>query len=182
MIGRRTQAAHQQMFTAVWRPLVRRRLYWPSSAKTTPARAYWTRLRFVVKVGGVCVGGEGATDPLKSTCSEDDTEGVREKPHDCVPATILCRVRTVTPSPIYPTVSRIPQWRCSLKKTGRFICNVVAHQFPGQPLPEPGLPSILEVERRFSTLHLNTFVLPEASVLYFEPEEDSALYRMLRFC
>lgn len=74
---------------------------------------------------------------------------------------------------IYPKVSKGSQWKCRLQKTGRFICNLVAHQIGGAPLGEPGLPKILVVERRFNILHLHTFVLPDASVLYFEPEEES---------
>lgn len=74
---------------------------------------------------------------------------------------------------IYPKVSKTPQWKCRLQKTGRFICNLVAHQIAGAPLSEPGLPNVLVVERRFNILHLHTFVLPEATVLYFEPEEES---------
>lgn len=72
---------------------------------------------------------------------------------------------------IYPKVSRTAQWKCRLQKTGRFICNLVAHQLSGS-LGEAGLPSILVVERRFNIMHLQTFVLPEATILYFEPEED----------
>lgn len=74
---------------------------------------------------------------------------------------------------IYPEVNRRSQWRCRLQKTGRFICNLIAHQISGAPLSETGLPNILVVERRFNILHLQTFVLPDASVLYFEPEEES---------
>lgn len=73
---------------------------------------------------------------------------------------------------IYPTVSTRPQWPCRLQKTGRFICNLIAHQISGQPLGASGLPKILVVERRFNILHLQTFVLPDASVLYFEPEKE----------
>lgn len=74
---------------------------------------------------------------------------------------------------IYPKVSKTPQWKCRLQKTGRFICNLVAHQLSGTALGEAGLPNILVVERRFNILHLQTFVLPEASVLYYEPENES---------
>ena len=74
---------------------------------------------------------------------------------------------------IYPKVSKKPQWTCRLQKTGRFICNLVAHQISGDPLGDAGLPEILIVERRFNILHLQTFVLPRASVLYFEPESES---------
>lgn len=73
---------------------------------------------------------------------------------------------------IYPKVSRSSQWKCRLQKTGRFICNLVAHQISGTPLVG-GLPNILVVERRFNILHLQTFVRPDASILYFEPEEES---------
>lgn len=74
---------------------------------------------------------------------------------------------------IYPKVSKTPQWKCRLQKTGRFICNLVAHQLSGTALGDVGLPNILVVERRFNILHLQTFVLPEASVLYYEPEHES---------
>lgn len=74
---------------------------------------------------------------------------------------------------IYPRVSKSPQWRCRLQKTGRFICNLIAHQISGNPLGDVGLPGVLVVERRFNILHLQTFVLPDASVLYFEPEQES---------
>jgi len=71
---------------------------------------------------------------------------------------------------VYPAVAKRPKWRCRLQKTGRFICHVVAHQIGGAPLGERGLPYTLVVERRFNVAHLQTFVLPNASVLYFEPE------------
>lgn len=74
---------------------------------------------------------------------------------------------------IYPKVYRSSQWKCRLQKTGRFICNLIAHQISGAPLGDAGLPSILVVERRFNILHLQTFVLPDASILYFEPESES---------
>lgn len=74
---------------------------------------------------------------------------------------------------LYPKVNRTPQWKCRLQKTGRFICNLVAHQIAGTPLPDAGLPNVLVVERRFNIMHLATFVLPDASVLYFEPEKES---------
>lgn len=73
---------------------------------------------------------------------------------------------------IYPKIHKTSRWKCRLQKTGRFICNLVAHQLSGAPLGEGGLPSILVVERRFNISHLQTFVLPEATVLYYEPEED----------
>ena len=73
---------------------------------------------------------------------------------------------------IFPKVNRSPQWRCRLQKTGRFICNLVAHQIAGSPLGDAGLPEKLVVERRFNIQHLQTFVLPDASVLYFEPEQE----------
>lgn len=73
---------------------------------------------------------------------------------------------------IYPKVEKSSQWKCRLQKTGRFICNLVAHQISGTPLGEAGLPNVLIVERRFNILHLQTFVLPDASVLYFEPESE----------
>lgn len=74
---------------------------------------------------------------------------------------------------IYPTINKHAQWLCRLQKTGRFICNLVAHQISGAALGPNGLPKILVVERRFNILHLQTFVLPDASVLYFEPEQES---------
>lgn len=73
---------------------------------------------------------------------------------------------------IYPKVSKSSQWKCRLQKTGRFICNLVAHQISGTPLVG-GLPNVLVVERRFNILHLQTFVRPDASILYFEPEEET---------
>jgi len=74
---------------------------------------------------------------------------------------------------IYPAVHRGMRWRCRLQKTGRFICHLIAHQISGTPLGEKGLPYTLIVERRFNISHLQTFVLPESSVLYFEPETDN---------
>lgn len=74
---------------------------------------------------------------------------------------------------IYPIVQQSPQWNCRLQKTGKFICNLIAHQISGTAVGELGLPSILIVERRFNILHLQTFVLPDAAVLYFEPEQES---------
>lgn len=74
---------------------------------------------------------------------------------------------------IFPRVNRSLQWNCRLQKTGRFICNLVAHHISGAPLGETGIPSILVVERRFNILHLQTFVRPDASILYFEPEAES---------
>uniref|UniRef100_A0A7S1XH60 F-box domain-containing protein n=1 Tax=Erythrolobus australicus TaxID=1077150 RepID=A0A7S1XH60_9RHOD len=73
---------------------------------------------------------------------------------------------------IYPSVRWRKRWTCRLQKTGRFVCDLVAHQISGGPLGEKGLPSTLVVERRFNISHLQTFVLPEASVLYFEPAKD----------
>eukprot|EP00179_Madagascaria_erythrocladioides_P004241 CAMPEP_0198328532 /NCGR_PEP_ID=MMETSP1450-20131203/15542_1 /TAXON_ID=753684 ORGANISM="Madagascaria erythrocladiodes, Strain CCMP3234" /NCGR_SAMPLE_ID=MMETSP1450 /ASSEMBLY_ACC=CAM_ASM_001115 /LENGTH=475 /DNA_ID=CAMNT_0044032675 /DNA_START=196 /DNA_END=1623 /DNA_ORIENTATION=- len=73
---------------------------------------------------------------------------------------------------IYPTIVRSQQWRCRLQKTGRFICHLIAHQISGHPLGENGLPYTLIVERRFNIAHLATFVLPDASILYFEPETE----------
>ena len=58
-------------------------------------------------------------------------------------------------------------------KTGRFICNLSAHQISGTPLDEHGLPQTLIVERRFNMAHLRTFILPDSSVLFFEPLEES---------
>lgn len=74
---------------------------------------------------------------------------------------------------IYPKVKKSKMWKCRLQKTGRFICNLVAHQLSGAPLGDAGIPSVLVVERRFNILHLQTFVLPDSSVLYFEPESES---------
>lgn len=73
---------------------------------------------------------------------------------------------------IYPKASAIPKWRCRLQKTGRFMCNLVAHQVGGAPIGESGLPDVLVVERRFNLQHLQAFVMTEASVLYFEPESE----------
>eukprot|EP00188_Purpureofilum_apyrenoidigerum_P005180 Plantae.Rhodophyta-Purpureofilum_apyrenoidigerum.ctg6488.p1 GENE.Plantae.Rhodophyta-Purpureofilum_apyrenoidigerum.ctg6488~~Plantae.Rhodophyta-Purpureofilum_apyrenoidigerum.ctg6488.p1 ORF type:complete len:387 (+),score=56.43 Plantae.Rhodophyta-Purpureofilum_apyrenoidigerum.ctg6488:69-1229(+) len=70
---------------------------------------------------------------------------------------------------IYPTIIQRPQWVCRLQKTGKFICNLNAHQIRGPALGEQGLPETLVVERRFNIQHLPTFVLPEATILYFEP-------------
>lgn len=74
---------------------------------------------------------------------------------------------------IFPKVNESEQWRCRLQKTGRFICNLIAHHISGEPLGKQGLPSTMIVERRFNILHLQQFVLPNASVLYFEPESES---------
>jgi len=74
---------------------------------------------------------------------------------------------------IYPSVRGRRRWTCRLQKTGRFVCDLVAHQISGGPLGDKGLPSTLIVERRFNINHLQTFVLPEASVLYFEPATDA---------
>lgn len=74
---------------------------------------------------------------------------------------------------IYPKVYEKTRWKCRLMKTGRFICHLSAHQLSGAPLGEDGLPPILVVERRFNMLHLRTFVLPESSVLYFEPFDEA---------
>lgn len=74
---------------------------------------------------------------------------------------------------IFPKVDKSSQWNCRLQKTGRFICNLVAHQISGSPIGEAGLPDVLVVERRFNILHLQTFVLDDASVLYFEPKAES---------
>lgn len=74
---------------------------------------------------------------------------------------------------IYPFVESSPQWKCRLQKTGKFICNLIAHQISGTEMGDVGLPSILIVERRFNILHLQTFVLPDAAVLYFEPQSES---------
>jgi len=73
---------------------------------------------------------------------------------------------------IYPSLANGRKWRCRLQKTGRFICHMVAHQVSGQPLGDQGMPETLVVERRFNILHLQTFVLPDAAVLYFEPEAE----------
>jgi len=74
---------------------------------------------------------------------------------------------------IYPAVSTRARWTCRLQKTGKFICNLVAHHIAGAVLGDDGLPSVLVVERRFNIHHLKNFVMPNASVLYFEPETES---------
>ncbi|KAA8496424.1 hypothetical protein FVE85_0153 [Porphyridium purpureum] len=74
---------------------------------------------------------------------------------------------------IYAKVRARKHFRCRLQKTGRFICHLVAHHVKGGELGKNGLPETLIVERRFSISHLETFVLPDASVLYFEPETDA---------
>lgn len=74
---------------------------------------------------------------------------------------------------VYPTVSTRARWTCRLQKTGKFICNLVAHHIAGATLGDDGLPSVLVVERRFNIHHLKNFVVPNASVLYFEPETDA---------
>ncbi|GAB0496632.1 hypothetical protein MMPV_007945 [Pyropia vietnamensis] len=73
---------------------------------------------------------------------------------------------------VYPAVSTRARWTCRLQKTGKFICNLVAHHIAGAALGEDGLPPVLVVERRFNIHHLKNFVVPNASVLYFEPETD----------
>lgn len=66
------------------------------------------------------------------------------------------------------------QWQCRLQSNNEsFCCNVVVHQISGPPLGANGLPKIFLVERRFNILHLQTFVLPDAALLYFEPETGS---------
>uniref|UniRef100_A0A7S0ZH25 F-box domain-containing protein n=1 Tax=Timspurckia oligopyrenoides TaxID=708627 RepID=A0A7S0ZH25_9RHOD len=74
---------------------------------------------------------------------------------------------------IYPLIKGFPSWKIRLQKTGRFICNLIAHQISGRSLTSYGLPETLVVERRFNILHLENFILPEASVLYYEPESES---------
>ncbi|PXF40089.1 hypothetical protein BWQ96_10187 [Gracilariopsis chorda] len=74
---------------------------------------------------------------------------------------------------IYPKIENIPKWTCRLQKTGRFVCNLVAHQISGTPVGDVGLPKVLVVERRFNIVHLQTFVLHDAAVLYFEPESEA---------
>lgn len=37
---------------------------------------------------------------------------------------------------IYPKLREGNQWRCGLKKTGRFVCNLIAHQVGGEDLGE----------------------------------------------
>ncbi|CAN8075745.1 unnamed protein product [Agarophyton chilense] len=73
---------------------------------------------------------------------------------------------------IYPKVEKTPKWTCRLQKTGRFICNLVAHQISGTPIGDAGLPNVLVVERRFNIVHLRTFILNDASILYYEPESE----------
>lgn len=53
------------------------------------------------------------------------------------------------------------------------MCNLVAHQIAGTPISDAGLPSILVVDRRFNFMHLDNYLLPNASVLYFEYEKES---------
>lgn len=74
---------------------------------------------------------------------------------------------------MYPLVKAVPQWNVRLQKTGKFLGNIVAHQIKGPTISGAGLPSVVNVERRFNTLHLKTFVLPEAAFLYFEPKQES---------
>ncbi|KAI0567780.1 hypothetical protein FGB62_1g246 [Gracilaria domingensis] len=73
---------------------------------------------------------------------------------------------------IFPKIEKTPKWTCRLQKTGRFICNLIAHQISGTPIGDVGLPNVLVVERRFNIVHLQTFILNDASVLYFEPESE----------
>ncbi|GJQ14603.1 hypothetical protein GpartN1_g6394.t1 [Galdieria partita] len=79
---------------------------------------------------------------------------------------------------LFPRLNQIPYYCCRLQKTGRFICNLRAHQFGGNPLIPYGLGHTLIVERRFNISHLETFVLPDAARFYFEPEsrEDEEGY------
>lgn len=74
---------------------------------------------------------------------------------------------------IFPKVMRKPRWKCRLQKTAKFICNLTAHQISGKSLGKQGLPYTLVVERRFNTAHLPAFVVPEAAILYFEPETEA---------
>ncbi|EME26619.1 F-box family [Galdieria sulphuraria] len=79
---------------------------------------------------------------------------------------------------LFPRLNQMPYYCCRLQKTGRFICNLRAHQFGGNPLIPYGLGQTLIVERRFNISHLETFVLPDAARFYFEPEtrEDEEGY------
>ncbi|PXF47044.1 hypothetical protein BWQ96_03234 [Gracilariopsis chorda] len=74
---------------------------------------------------------------------------------------------------MYPKIENIPKWTCCLQKTRSFVCNLVAHQVSGTPVGDVGLPKVLVVERRFSIVHLQTFALHDAAVLYFEPESEA---------
>ncbi|KAA8498476.1 hypothetical protein FVE85_6061 [Porphyridium purpureum] len=71
---------------------------------------------------------------------------------------------------VYPLILNKRSWTIRLQKTGRFVCNIHAHQLCGRPLSNHSMPDTLIVERRFNVLHLEAFVLPESPVLYFEPE------------
>eukprot|EP00871_Galdieria_phlegrea_P001025 jgi/Galph1/1923/GphlegSOOS_G594.1 len=79
---------------------------------------------------------------------------------------------------LFPLLNQVTRFRCRLQKTGRFICNLVAHQFGGNNSSSHGLGCTLIVERRFNIAHLENFVLPDAARFYFEPEtkEDEEGY------
>lgn len=72
---------------------------------------------------------------------------------------------------IYPKVYGRPR-KIRLQKTSHLVANVIARQIRGPPLGDVGLPSSLIVERRFHIDHLPTFLVPDAAVVYFEPESD----------
>lgn len=74
---------------------------------------------------------------------------------------------------IYPAILASPRCAVRLQKVDSFICNILAHQVrPRVALDEGGLPEVLVMERRFRLAHLNTFILPNAALMYLEPQND----------
>eukprot|EP00736_Rhodelphis_marinus_P009527 Rmarinus@m.4507 len=77
---------------------------------------------------------------------------------------------------LYVPLRERGSWTCALKKTGRFVCNLrILHLWGPPPNTRP---SELVVERRFNVDYLDTFILPDPCLLYFEPAtpEDEAEY------
>lgn len=79
---------------------------------------------------------------------------------------------------IYRTLTTGTKWTFRLEKSNTsaglntILCNVIARQICGQPLDPSRLPETVIVKRRFNHLQLQTFVLPNAPLLYFEPEKE----------
>eukprot|EP00736_Rhodelphis_marinus_P006019 Rmarinus@m.5827 len=97
-----------------------------------------------------------------AAASSCDEEGSDSASSPKLPLRTKCSFRAM-----YPAVSSMAVWQCELKKTGRFVCRLNAFHLQG---PEPQTrPTDLIVGRRFNLDHLHNFILPEASLLYFEP-------------
>eukprot|EP00186_Timspurckia_oligopyrenoides_P001634 CAMPEP_0182449022 /NCGR_PEP_ID=MMETSP1172-20130603/31361_1 /TAXON_ID=708627 /ORGANISM="Timspurckia oligopyrenoides, Strain CCMP3278" /LENGTH=362 /DNA_ID=CAMNT_0024646109 /DNA_START=107 /DNA_END=1195 /DNA_ORIENTATION=- len=72
----------------------------------------------------------------------------------------------------YPYIRDHESFKVRIQKTGRFVCNAVVHRLAGPALNLSAMPDTIIVERRFNVLHLESFVVPESSILYFEPEDQ----------